>query len=74
MLSHRDESGPSLRRIRERFGSQLGCSALELPAIARDAAVDLVFEAADRQLGDIEIIHTPGHTDGRVCFFYTKTS
>ena len=29
LLSHRDESGPSLNRIKDRFGSKLCCSALE---------------------------------------------
>ena len=70
LLTHRDESGPSLRRIRERFGSELGCSAREAPIIGRDAPIDMVFEANDRRLGDIDILHTPGHTDGSVCFFY----
>ena len=70
LLSHRDESGPSLERIRSRFGSTLCCSALEAPAVANDTTVDLVFEQGDGLLEDIEIIHTPGHTDGSVCFFY----
>ena len=71
LLSHRDESGPSLDRIRTRFGSKLCCSALEAPAVAGDAAtIDLVFEEGDRSFEDIEIIHTPGHTDGSICFFY----
>ena len=70
LLSHRDESGPSLERIRSRFGSTLCCSALEAPAVARDATVDVILENSDRSLGDIEIIHTPGHTDGSVCFLY----
>ena len=70
LLSHRDESGPSLDRIRTRFGSKLCCSALEAPAVARDAVVDVIFEMDDGSLEDIEIIHTPGHTDGSICFFY----
>ena len=67
---HRDGAGPSLRRIRKRFGSELGCSAREAPIIGRDAPIDMVFEANDRRLGDIDILHTPGHTDGSVCFLY----
>ncbi|MCY4454541.1 MAG: MBL fold metallo-hydrolase [Immundisolibacterales bacterium] len=70
LLSHRDESGPSLDRIRTRFGSKLGCSALEAPAVAGDAApIDLIFEEGERSLEDIEIIHTPGRTDGSICIF-----
>ena len=39
LLSHRDESGPSLNRIRDLFGSKLCCSALEAPIIGKDAPV-----------------------------------
>ena len=70
LLSHRDESGPSLDRIRNRFGSKLGCNAREAPFVGQDAPVDVIFEEGDRSLEDIEIIHTPGHTDGSICFFY----
>ena len=70
LLTHRDEAAPSLKRIRERFGCSLGCSAPEAPAAGRHAPVDIVFGADDRRLGDIDILHTPGHTDGSLCFFY----
>ena len=70
LLSHRDESGPSLNRIKDRFGSRLCCSALEAPIVGRDAPVDLTFQAEDHHLGDIDIIHTPGHTEGSICFYY----
>ncbi len=70
LLSHCDEAGPSLNRIRDRFGSKLCCSALEAPIIGNDARVDITFQVSDHHLGDIEIIHTPGHTDGSICFFY----
>lgn len=73
LLSHRDEAGPMLNVVRERLGSQLCASALEAPAIAADAALDIEWSPDDRavrELPEIEIIHTPGHTDGSVCFFY----
>ncbi len=70
LLSHRDESGSSLNRIKERFGSKLCCSALEAPMIGKDAQIDVTFQLRDHHLGDIEIIHTPGHTAGSICFFY----
>ena len=70
LLSHRDESGPLLERIRSRFGSNLGCSSLEAPVVGRDAPVDIIFEEGDSSLEDIDVIHTPGHTDGSICFFY----
>ena len=70
LLSHRDEAGPSLNRIKERFGSKLCGSALEAPFVGEDAHVDIAFQSNDRHLGDIDIIHTPGHTAGSICFFY----
>lgn len=70
LLSHRDESGPSLNRIKDRFGSRLCCSALEAPIIGKDASVDITLQVEHHHLGDIEIIHTPGHTAGSICFFY----
>ncbi len=70
LLSHRDESGPSLNRIKDRFGSKLCCSALEAPIIGKDAPVEVIFQVEDHHLGDIDIIHTPGHTEGSLCFFY----
>jgi len=70
LLTHRDESGPSLNHIKNLFGAKLGCSTLEAPSIAKDAQADITFETSDHHLGDIEIIHTPGHTNGSICFFY----
>ena len=70
LLSHRDESGPSLNRIKDRFGSRLCCSDVEAPIIGNDAPVDVAFQVEDHHLGDIDIIHTPGHTEGSICFFY----
>ena len=70
LLSHRDESGPSLNRIKDLFGSKLCCSALEAPIIGKDAQVDIIFQSNDHHLDDIDVIHTPGHTEGSICFFY----
>ena len=70
LLSHRDESGPSLERTRSRFGSKLYCSAREAPFVGQDAPVDVIFDEGDSSLEDIDVIYTPGHTDGSICFFY----
>ena len=70
LLTHRDETGPSLQRIRQRFGAELGCSVPEASYIGRDCQPDLVFGLQDCALEDIQIIHTPGHTDGSVSFLY----
>lgn len=70
LLTHRDEAGPSQARIRDRFGCKLGCSAIEAPFVAKHGKPDLEFGADDDRMEDIDIVHTPGHTDGSVCFFY----
>lgn len=72
VLSHRDESGPGLNLIRERFGSRLGCSALEEPVVRGDASVDLILgsDCDDPALDGLEILETPGHTAGDISFRY----
>ena len=59
LLSHRDESGPTLESLRSRFGSKLCCSAREAPFVGQDAPVDLIFDEGDCALQDIEVIHSP---------------
>ena len=72
VLSHRDEAGPSLNQIRERFGSRLACGALEKAYVRQEASVDLVVgpDCVDPALGDLEILDTPGHSDGSISFRY----
>lgn len=69
-LSHRDEAGPTMTRIRELFGSKLACHELEVPAVSQSCPVDLTFKKRGIHLGDIEVIPTPGHTDGSTSFLY----
>ena len=71
-LSHRDEAGPPLAEIKRRFGSQLCCHRLEEKAISRFVAVDCLFDEREVVLENIEVIPTPGHTDGSVCFLVTS--
>src|SRR5581483_274302 len=66
-LSHRDEAGPALAVIKEQFGSKLWCHRLEEPSISKFAPVDNLFDKREVVNG-IEVIPTPGHTDGSVCF------
>ena len=73
VLSHRDESGLSLDRIRNRVGSKLCCRVLEAPVVGMDAPVDVIFEEGGCALGDIEIIHTLGHADGSMCLFFYRS-
>ena len=69
-LSHRDEVGPPLARIRERFGCRLCCHVLETHAVVDASPVDIEFTERGVHLGDIEVIPTPGHTDGSTSFQY----
>ena len=67
-LSHRDEAGAALPVIKQIFGSLLCCHKLEEAAISASCPVDITFSNREFHLGDIEVIPTPGHTDGSTCF------
>ncbi len=70
LLTHRDEAGASLNRIRERFGSTLMFSEGEAEAISKYAKADRFFDYGDHKPGDIDVLETPGHTSGSVSFVY----
>jgi hydroxyacylglutathione hydrolase len=67
-LSHQDEVAPSLRTIKERFGSTLHSHAAEVGIVSEVAAVDGAFETRHVDADGIEVIPTPGHTPGSTCF------
>jgi len=71
-LSHRDEAGPALSDIKKMFGSKLYCHRLEEVVVSRASAVDCTFERREIQLGDVEVIPTPGHTNGSACFLFSS--
>jgi glyoxylase-like metal-dependent hydrolase (beta-lactamase superfamily II) len=67
-LSHRDEAGPMLAAIAERFGARLHAPAAEADDIGRFAPVHVPL--ATRHVDDlgIEIIPSPGHTPGSTSY------
>ncbi len=69
-LSHRDETGASLHSIKEQFGSELCCHLKEEPSIALSCPVDIIFSEQVTHFFDLEVMHTPGHTDGSISFLY----
>ena len=67
-LSHRDEAGPMLKRIADRFGSRLHAPQDDLPDITPHARVDIPLTGRHTDANGIEIIPTPGHSPGSVCY------
>ena len=67
-LSHRDEAGPMLARIRERFDSRLHAPAAELAEIGPHAHVDVPLASRHVDANGIEVIPTPGHSPGSTCY------
>ncbi|MFV1998122.1 MAG: MBL fold metallo-hydrolase [Acidiferrobacterales bacterium] len=71
-LSHRDEAGPSLEIIRQRLGSELCCHENEKSAISQLCEVDITFSENTRHFSNVDIICTPGHTNGSISFLYSS--
>jgi glyoxylase-like metal-dependent hydrolase (beta-lactamase superfamily II) len=67
-LSHLDEAGPMLARVADRFGSRLHAPAAELDAIGRHAHVDVPLDARHVDSNGVDVIPTPGHSDGSTCY------
>ena len=67
-LSHRDEAGPMLARVRSHFGARLHAPAIELLEIGQHAHVDVPLAGRHVDGNGIEVIPTPGHTPGSTCY------
>ena len=67
-LSHRDEAGPMLARIAERFDSTLHAPVAELLEIGQHAHVDVPLAGRHVDGNGVEIIPTPGHSPGSTCY------
>lgn len=70
-LSHQDEAGPTLARIKQRFDARLHAPAAELDSIGSHAHVDVPLEGRHVDSNGIEVIPTPGHTVGSTCYLVT---
>ena len=71
-LSHCHEVGHGLAEVAERFDAGLCCHARVEPYLTSAMSAATYFDSPDRELhaGDVEVIHTPGHTDNNVCYRY----
>jgi hydroxyacylglutathione hydrolase len=67
-LSHRDEAGPALAMVADRFGALLHSHAAEVDDVARFARPDVRFDHRHVDANGIEVIPTPGHSPGSTCF------
>jgi hydroxyacylglutathione hydrolase len=67
-LSHRDEAGPMLKRVKERFGARLHAPVAELVDIGKHAHIDVPLGSRHVDGNGIEVIPTPGHTPGSTCY------
>jgi glyoxylase-like metal-dependent hydrolase (beta-lactamase superfamily II) len=72
ILAHWHEASPSLRKIKERFGSMLAVHERDAEAVKREGGTvpDVTFGSRQVLLGDVEMIPTPGHTAGSASFLY----
>ena len=70
MLEPSARDWASLQTIKDQFGSKLCCNIKEEPSVARSCPVDITFSESSTRILDLEVIHTPGHTDGSVSFVY----
>lgn len=70
-LSHRDEAGPALGWVADRFGAQLHAPAAEAAAISRHRRPDVLLAERHVDANGIEVIPTPGHSPGSTCYLLT---
>jgi hydroxyacylglutathione hydrolase len=66
------EYATSLQSIKKLFGSALCCHIKEEPHIGPSCPVDITFSEQTTHFSGIEVIPTPGHTDGSISFLYNS--
>jgi hydroxyacylglutathione hydrolase len=69
-LSHQDEVAPSLRAIKDRFGSTLRAARADLDAVSAVSPVDVEFDERGVDDNGIEVVPAPGHSPGSTAFRY----
>ncbi|MCT7661658.1 MBL fold metallo-hydrolase [Mycobacterium deserti] len=67
-LSHRDEAGPMLQRIADRFGARLHAPVAELVEIGAHAHIDVPLGSRHVDENGVEVLPGPGHTPGSTCY------
>ena len=68
LLSHRDEAGPMLATIGDRFGARLHAPPAEVAEVSEHRSPDVLHEPGLTGPDGIEVIATPGHSPGSTCF------
>ncbi|MEM7126438.1 MAG: MBL fold metallo-hydrolase [Chloroflexota bacterium] len=69
-------AGTGLQEVADRFGVDIQCSSLEVPKIRKRGLGNLAaFDFRRHHLADDwEVIPTPGHTTGGVCYLWTDAN
>lgn len=67
-LSHRDEAGPMVGSIAARFGAQLHAGRGDADRIERVGKDVAWIDERVREDTGVEVVPTPGHTPGSICF------
>lgn len=67
-LSHRDEAGPAVAKIGQRFGAVLHSAAAERDDVRQFAEPDVLFDRRHVDDNGVEVIPTPGHSPGSTSF------
>jgi hydroxyacylglutathione hydrolase len=67
-LSHRDEAGPMLVALAERFGTRLHAPAGEARETARFREPDVLLTDPHVDGNGVEVVPTPGHSPASTCY------
>jgi glyoxylase-like metal-dependent hydrolase (beta-lactamase superfamily II) len=71
VLCHRHEADQgNWKSVRDTFGAKLCSGRVEADALSGTPAFDIVFDGPHDSLGDIEVLDTPGHTQGGISCVY----